>query len=243
MKKKCSKCKEEKKLSGFSKDKNRKDGLQPSCKDCFTVYRVANREKILAQRKRHYEDNKDAICEKGKLYREENKDDVIARRVAYYENNRDEILARGKKYREENKETILKQKVKYKRERYANDPTFNLILRHRARARLALSGIGNDESTTKLLGCTPEQYRHHIESQFTEGMGWGQRGLWHVDHIIPLSAFNMKFKKHRKYGFHFSNCQPLWASPNLMKSDKYCPEELAAYLKSTLPTYEQTYPV
>ena len=30
----------------------------------------------------------------------------------------------------------------------------------------------------------------HLESQFLPGMTWDNYGEWHVDHVIPISAFN-----------------------------------------------------
>ena len=41
----CSKCKTEKNICDFSKDKNNKDGLQTQCKRCKQEYRLNNKEK------------------------------------------------------------------------------------------------------------------------------------------------------------------------------------------------------
>ena len=56
--------------------------------------------------------------------------------------------------------------------------------------------------------------------KFSKGMNWKNYGKWHVDHIRPVSKFNLKNRKERNDAFHYSNLQPLWARENLKKSDK-----------------------
>jgi hypothetical protein len=59
----CLKCGIEKPLSEFSKDKNRKDGLQACCKDCWIIITRNNylkyKAKILQRSKDYYQNNKD----------------------------------------------------------------------------------------------------------------------------------------------------------------------------------------
>lgn len=42
----CSKCKIEKEVTEFNKDKSKIDGLRPDCKSCLKEYRQANKERI-----------------------------------------------------------------------------------------------------------------------------------------------------------------------------------------------------
>ena len=51
------------------------------------------------------------------------------------------------------------------------------------------------------------------------GMSWQNRALWHIDHKIPLTAFDLLDEAQRRLAFHFTNCQPLWAADNIRKSD------------------------
>lgn len=44
--KKCNKCKENKELLKFDKDKNKKDGLQSQCKLCLNKWRKDNNKKV-----------------------------------------------------------------------------------------------------------------------------------------------------------------------------------------------------
>ena len=74
------------------------------------------------------------------------------------------------------------------------------------------------------LGCSIEEFKEHIESQFEEGMTWGNHGKWHIDHIIPL-----KYKENGEEPtmeqtierLHWSNTQPLWASENMAKGNRF----------------------
>ena len=132
--------------------------------------------------------------------------------------------------RTHNKRCAARQSV-----RYHEDEAFRLITLLRCRTRNALNGRAKAGKTIDMLGCTPEFLKAHLESLFTDGMAWGQRGKWAIDHRLPIAAFDLTDHKHQRYAFHWSNLQPLWAEVNLHKSDKYCPDELEAYLKSELP--------
>jgi hypothetical protein len=94
-----------------------------------------------------------------------------------------------------------------RRERYATDPLFRLTICVRDMMRRAIK----TKRTQEILGCTFEEFKVYIESEFVEGMLWDNFGMrgWHVDHIKPLSN-------------HYSNLQPLWAKDNLSKYNSYC---------------------
>lgn len=83
-----------------------------------------------------------------------------------------------------------------------------------ARRMMGISEV--DES----LGCSRDELCSHIESRFTEGMTWENMKEWHIDHVKPLSSFNVLDPSERKKANHFSNLQPLWAIDNLKKYNK-----------------------
>jgi hypothetical protein len=81
------------------------------------------------------------------------------------------------------------------------------------------SGYSKTSKTVKILGCSIEDFKKHLEKQFAEGMTWDNRNKWHIDHKIPISwgaseeeiiALN-----------HYTNLKPMWAEDNIKKSNKY----------------------
>jgi len=71
----CTKCGQEKPLSGFHKDKRARVGVQSQCKVC-----------VLARMKQYHQKNKDKISERGKQYRQKNKDKISAQKKQYRQN-------------------------------------------------------------------------------------------------------------------------------------------------------------
>lgn len=59
----------------------------------------------------------------------------------------------------------------------------------------------------------------HLESKFRPGMTWENRGKkgWHIDHIKPLSAFDLTDPGQVSDACHYTNLQPLWWKENLDK--------------------------
>ena len=73
-----------------------------------------------------------------------------------------------------------------------------------------------------LVGYTSQELREHLESLFTDGMSWGNKGKWQIDHIIPKSFFKIKEVGDVEFRMCWSldNLQPLWAKDNILKSNK-----------------------
>jgi hypothetical protein len=70
------------------------------------------------------------------------------------------------------------------------------------------------------LGCSIEELKEHLESQFQEGMAWDNYGKWHIDHINALVKFDLTDEQQFKKAAHYSNLQPLWAKDNISKGGK-----------------------
>ena len=94
----------------------------------------------------------------------------------------------------------------------------------RTRIRNGLKYCGKSESTKELLGCSYAFFKKYIESLFSSGMSWNNygnsRNNWNIDHIIPISKFNLTLKEERIRAFNYKNCQPIWAIDNFRKKDK-----------------------
>jgi len=76
-------------------------------------------------------------------------------------------------------------------------------------------------SSKKLLGCSVDDFKNYIEKKFKKNMTWENYGSWHIDHIKPISKFDLTDENEQIKCFHYSNLQPLWAVENIKKSNKY----------------------
>ena len=73
---------------------------------------------------------------------------------------------------------------------------------------------------SQFLGCSPEELKIHIEKQFKDNMSFNNYGEWEIDHIIPISSFNLSNIEESKKCFNYKNLQPLWEKENILKSNK-----------------------
>ena len=106
-----------------------------------------------------------------------------------------------------------------------NDLDFRLKLNLRSRVRTAIKKDSKFGKTFELIGCSVEELKMHIESQWEEGMSWENWGVykdngyttWQIDHIIPCASFDFKKEDEQRKCFHYTNSQPLWAAENNKK--------------------------
>lgn len=77
-------------------------------------------------------------------------------------------------------------------------------------------------SSVRDLGCSIEDFKNYIETKFVPGMDWENwsRDGWHLDHIRPLSSFDLTDRNQFLKAVHYTNFQPLWAKDNLSKGSK-----------------------
>jgi hypothetical protein len=125
-----------------------------------------------------------------------------------------------KQYRLKNKDKFKEYKNNYDRQRRNTDPKFKLVRNLRAYL-YQLLGSGRSRKTLDVLGCSPEEFKRHLESQFQYWMTWenmagrkvpGPNMVWDVDHIIPTSSAQTEEDVYRL--FHYTNLRPLCAHYN-----------------------------
>ncbi|CAH1665775.1 MULTISPECIES: hypothetical protein [unclassified Chelatococcus] len=119
--------------------------------------------------------------------------------------------------------------------RYKHDPVFNLrervrsqvrdrrkCARHEKGLRGALTSMTSGGKIFDELGYTPAQLRASFERQFTRGMSWQKfsRGLIHIDHILPLSSFDLANDNEVRSAWSLANLRPMWANDNIKKGTR-----------------------
>ena len=158
--------------------------------------------------KKYYESNKDKISEYHKSWREEKKE---------------YLREYHKKWREENIEKHRKTKRDYERNRKATDPLYKLISNFRTAIYQVLkeSNVDKNEHYFDVLPYSQEELIQHLENQFTDDLTWDNYGEWHLDHIIPISSFNIQEMGDEEFikCWSLKNLQPLWGEENIRKSN------------------------
>lgn len=94
----------------------------------------------------------------------------------------------------------------------------------RTRFWIALNGKSKMVSAIQDLGVDIELFKKILESKFYSradgvGMTWENYGMWEIDHLKPLSSFDLTNLEEQKKACHYSNLQPLWREDNRKKSD------------------------
>lgn len=205
--KSCERCERVLALSCFCKNARQKDGLNTWCRECVSEYkrkyRAENAEKLSAVARDYYEKNAETIKARVASARAQDPELYNKRALEYQKNNRDAVYARQRKWAKAKRETDVQYRIRN-----------NL----RRRLKRALRGQVKPISAIRELGCSTEYLVKHLESKFHAGMTWENYGShWHIDHVIPLTAFDLTLVEQAKKACHYTNLQPLIAAENIRK--------------------------
>jgi hypothetical protein len=211
--KKCSKCKIEKELFDFSKNKNSKDGFVSECKECKKNYDIER-----------YKNNRENLLNQTKLYQEKNKTKILEYQKQWYAQNKTQVSKYHTEYRKNNKEKIQVCINNWINNKKKNDIFYNSFSNMRNRIYQAIKkGKGKKSyKTIEYLGCDLDYYKQYIEQQFLPEMNWDNYGvIWEIDHIIPCINFDLTQEEEQKKAFHYINTQPLFVTTSIAESLGY----------------------
>lgn len=191
------------------------------------VYYAQNREALVADKRAYSQENREKINALQRQYVSRNKEVVRQRKKAFYVKNREKILEKHKSYYQETRSKRLeyrqlnKAKIRvYENNRYQTTPQYRIAITLRARVRDALKRGHKSARTEELLGITFPEFKRYLEGKFRLGMSWDNYGEWEIDHITPLSSFDLSTGEEQRKAFHYTNTQPLWMKENRLKSAK-----------------------
>ena len=132
-------------------------------------------------------------------------------------------VADPKKFRVNNAKWFAahkKERAQYDRTRRATNLNHRIADNLRRRLNGALSGKIKHGSAVRDLGCSITHFKLYMENQFESGMSWDNYGRWELDHVLPVSSFDLTDKSQLITAMNWLNYQPLWARDNKAKGHR-----------------------
>ncbi len=192
----CNTCIQLKQVDCFHKNKISPSGLDYNCKSC-----------------------KSSLAKSRNKLNKEHRSDVQKK---YYFNNKESVKEKQAQYYRNNKDKKIKQQQEYQKNRKQYDPLFKVIsvLRKRIYSALNSKKWHKNSPYSDYVGCSQDQLKLHIETQFQSGMSWNNYGhsTWHIDHKVPLATAKTEEEVYKLC--HYTNLQPMWAKDNFSKGSK-----------------------
>lgn len=181
------------------------------------------RSRDLERWRAYYKEYAASRSEEKKAYNREyyskNSERLKASARQYAKLNPKKVREKNRSYRKLNADKIRAYSRAWTRSRESSDYVYRLLRRVGCRVSHAIRSAKTRKATRTiaLVGCSPAELASHIEKSFRRGMGWHNRSEWHIDHIVPLAAFDLTDECQQRVAFHYTNLQPLWRHENLKK--------------------------
>jgi hypothetical protein len=111
-------------------------------------------------------------------------------------------------------------------DRKFNETNAKIARNLRSRLSIALKNKSKRGSAVADLGCTIDEFKSYLESKFYvsddgRNMTWDAYGKdgWELDHVKPLSSFDLVNPDQFKDACHYTNLAPVWREHNRAKSN------------------------
>ena len=180
--------------------------------------------------------------QKNKKYKEENADKIKEQQKKYYDKNAEKLKEQQKKYNEENADKIKEYRQKYQEDTKCEHNKYrgrckicNLSLylvnlqRIQIRRCLNISSQTKTKSSIEYLGCDADYFKNYIQKKMdiynqTADVKMDFSNI-HIDHIKPVSSFNLDEEDDFLDCCNYTNLQPLLIQDNLSKYNKWTDED------------------
>jgi hypothetical protein len=193
---------------------------QKTCKRCEETFDISefryNKpqcygcQKILAREWKTK--NRDRVAEYNKQYKLCHKEDISEYNAVYNVVNRDKIQPRSTA-------NYLKK--------YHTDFNFKVAHNLRKHLRKILKENKQTKKALELLGCSREFFIKWLQFCFEINMTVENHGkIWHIDHVVPCSVFDLSKEEEIKKCFHWTNMKPMLAAENIKKNNKVCMHDI-----------------
>lgn len=192
-------------------------------------WRKNNQEHCRVQRRIRYQKDKEKFLKYNKDWKEKNPQEYKVSqslsRKKWYTIHKEKVLEYNEVWRNSNKDKVKnwgndleKTRIWYKN-KLKNDLGFRLRSYTSSRIHAMLNGK-KTISTLELLGCNIQFYKEYLEKRFQSNMTWDNHGIvWEIDHVIPVSQFDLTDPEQQRLAFHWSNTRPLLKQNNRKRSN------------------------
>lgn len=218
----CKKCNIPKELNQYNKNKSKKDNLDIYCKECVIKKGKRYRNVKIPLISKDPLNNK--ICRKCKddlpksnFSKKQNEDDGL-----YYYCK--ECVKKDIKNKDWYKNQYNDYKKKWTKNEYKENINFKLKSNYRCRLNSILKQKRTKKSNTSLkyLGCNLNEYKSYLEKLFKNEMTWSNHGkVWEIDHIEPLSKFDLSIEENIYKAFNYKNTKPKFKTTKIAESFGY----------------------
>lgn len=194
------------------------DGLAPRCKECNKAYTAshyaANREEYSRKAKMRYLANPKPAKARSRKRFSEKREECLAASAQWQRDNPDKVAARNRRWTKANWDQVLE----IQRRNYAANRE-RLIAKVQRRHGLTRSSAGADLITIKALIERDGPHCYICRIEVKRGARYSAPDKAQQDHIVPLS----------RGGTHtWGNVRVACRRCNILKSDKFTPEQVAA---------------
>jgi hypothetical protein len=104
----------------------------------------------------------------------------------------------------------------------------------RTRIYNSLRNKNKSKHSVDYLGCSSDDYLKWIFS-YNNNCSLENHGKeWHIDHVIPISKFNLDNEEEQLIAFNWRNTMPLSCKENLSKNNKIIKEQIENHYKKLI---------
>ena len=183
------------------------------------------REKRIQIRKQWRSNNRGKVLALKKKYRVKSKIIKLAsipndQHVKAYEKHKEKLLKQFLMKHDGHVKAWRSSKARIQKWSYKHNINVMLYAKLKRGIYRCLGDKARYSNWSSYLGYTIDELREHIEKRFTYGMSWENRHDWHIDHIVPLCAFEIESVDSAEFRacFGLHNLRPVWPDDN---RDKY----------------------
>jgi hypothetical protein len=183
-------------------------------------YHFKNKEKRNLSSKEYKNKNRDHIHDYNQFYALKNKEELSKKRKEKRESDdkfRNKLNQDSIEWRKNNKDKIKKYNRKHVplyRKKYPWLYACRVMINNTVKR----FGTKKADTTINLLGYSALDLKNHLENKFLPNMSWDNYGIWHIDHIMPVSKFTKDTPMNVVNSL--DNLQPLWGVDNLSKGNR-----------------------